>query len=134
MLVSAPTDRVWSVVEGVSGWPSWNPLVEWTNGEALPDRQLFTMLSAATILHAEVRQLDPMRYLHIRCFIAGRPQPPAADFCVSLVPHGARATYVIAQFSLEPWFNERLRSAMRLNEYTPASLYLLALKRVTEPV
>ena len=131
--IESPPDKVWRTLADVSGWPAWNPFVEWTSAQILRERENFTLLSAQTMLEAQVRQVERQRSVHLRCVLANRPQPPVADWAVALDAVGD-ATLVIAQLSVEPWFLDTLRARLPLGNATPVSLFLAALdKAVTRP-
>lgn len=136
MRIASPADRTWRVIAGVCDWPRWNPLVEWTSTEILGTAERFTLLSARTLLEAEVQHVIPYRTAHLRCSSANRPQPPAVDCSVALGAGNEDGTFVIARFNIESWFLQALAKRVDLIRHTPATLYLASLARVvsTTPV
>ncbi len=99
----------------------------WTSAQILRDSDRFTLLSASTLLDAEVVHVAHRRAAHVRLFTADRPQPPAADCSVAL-EQVAFGTVVTAHFSIEPWFLEQLDAHVQMGEHTPVSLFLRALE------
>lgn len=130
VVIGADVARVWNVLTAVSGWPTWNPLVEWTSAQINAGADKFTLLSAKTLLEAEVLHRKRERAAQLRLTTAQRPQPPAADWSVALVPQGAESTVVVAQLSIEPWFLFALQAHVQMRHHTPVSLFLGALERV----
>ena len=130
MRIASSAERTWRVIAGVSDWPRWNPLVEWTSTQILGATDRFTLLSARTLLEAEVQHVVPYRTAHLRCASASRPQPPAVDCSVALGAGSADGTFVIARFNIEGWFLEALGARVDLLKHTPATLYLASLARV----
>jgi hypothetical protein len=126
--IELPNDpaQLWRTLVTVSGWPFWNPLVEWTSAQILHERERFTLLSAGALLEAQVVSVSQMRAAQLRCHRPRDPQPPAADFSLAFEPLGP-VTRVSAQASVEPWLLDRFHR--RFRDRSPTELLLIGLAR-----
>lgn len=129
--LAASPARVWEALSAVEAWPTWVPFVTWTSAQIAGSKERFTVLSGETLLAAEVHDVEIERYAHVRCAVPDRPQPPAADCCVALVPETPESTSVIVQFRIEPWLLASFQARMSTGE-SPPMAFLRSLQRAVE--
>jgi hypothetical protein len=131
--LEAGAETVWRVLCAVDDWPSWNPIIEWTSAQIRNcEDHLFTVLSARTLLTAELRLVERERFFHFRCIHPKNPQPPAADFCVRVVPLTPEACILLGEACLEPWYRERLGRTLCSASSNVAMAMLRSLQRAVE--
>ena len=119
---------VWQVLSAVRDWPVWNPFIEWSSPDDDAVRDTFTVVSAGTILQAELR-IEHEQFLHLRLVRPGSDEPPAAEFWIGLAAHGSEDTYVLARLRLERWYKDALTTRTWLGNATPATALMRALRR-----